>query len=159
MRPPVAVAVAAGPYGARMAHRTAKVVGAAAGALALVGAVFYLSAGSDVELNSAEQNVADLPTVIEFSIGAKDDGCVFDEARGGLVIEGLTLRSKETGVHELTFYVQRDNGDDILPGYVSTVVTFDDDSRSHTFDLVLPVTRDEYEAGYDECLWETNNER
>jgi hypothetical protein len=53
---------------------------------------------------------------------------VFDEARGGLVIEGLTLRSRETGVHELTFYVQRDNGDDILPGY-------------------------------DECLWETNNER
>jgi hypothetical protein len=54
--------------------------------------------------------------------------------------------------------VQRDSLDDILPGYVSTVLTFDDDSRSHTFDLVLPVTEDEYEAGYDECQFSTSGE-
>lgn len=49
--------------------------------------------------------------------------------------------------------MQRDSLDNVLPGYVATVLTFDDHSRSHTFDLVLPVTRDEYEAGYDECHW------
>lgn len=55
----------------------------------------------------------------------------------------------------LSFYVQRDSLDDILPGYVSTVLTFDEDSLSHTFDLVVPVTRDDHEAGYDECYWST----
>ena len=80
---------------------------------------------------------------------------MFDEDRGGLVYEGLTVESTSTGVLELPFYVQRDSLDDILPGYVSTVLTFDEDSRSHTFDLVVPVTRDDYEAGYDECQWST----
>ena len=56
---------------------------------------------------------------------------------------------------ELSFYVQRESLDDILPGYVSTVLTFDEGSRSHTFDLVVPVTRDDYEAGYDDCQWST----
>ena len=70
--------------------------------------------------------------------------------------EGLTVESTSTGVlGSFSFYVQRDSLDDILPGYVSTVLTFDEDSRSHTFDLVVPVTRDDYEAGYDECQWST----
>jgi len=139
-----------------MAHRTAKVVGATAGALALVGAVVALSAaGSDDSLSPAAGAVADLPTVTDFKIGAARDGCVFDEDRGGLVYQGLTVESKPTGVLELSFYVQRDSLDDILPGYVSTALTFDDDSRSHTFDVVVPVTRKDYEAGYDECLWGT----
>ena len=80
---------------------------------------------------------------------------MFDEDRGGLVYEGLTVESTSTGVLELSFYVQRDSLDDILPGYVSTVLTFDEDSRSHTFDLVVPVTRADCEAGYDECQWST----
>ena len=138
-----------------MAHRTAKVVGTAAGALGLVGAVLALSAGSDERLDPAADAVADLPTVTDFSIRAEGDGCVFDQDRGGLVYKGLTIESKSTGVLELSFYVQRDSLDDILPGYVSTVLTFDEDSRSHTFDLVVPVTQDDYEAGYDECYWST----
>ena len=139
-----------------MAHRTAKLVGAAAGALGLVGAVLALSAGSDDDsLSPAALEVADLPTVTDFSIGGARDGCVFDEDRGGLVYEGLTVESTSTGVLELAFYVQRDSLDDILPGYVSTVLTFDEDARAHTFDLVVPVTRDDYEAGYDECQWST----
>jgi hypothetical protein len=35
-----------------------------------------------------------------------------------------------------------------MPGYFSTVRTFNDDSRGHTFDLVGPVTQDEYAADY-----------
>jgi hypothetical protein len=101
---------------------------------------------------------ADLPTVTDFSIRAQKDGCAFDQDRGGLVYKGLTIESKSTGVLELSFYVQRDSLDDVLPGYVSTVLTFDDDSRSRTFDLVIPVTRDEYEAGYDECRFNTRGE-
>ena len=57
---------------------------------------------------------------------------------------------------DLTFFVQRDSLDDILPGYVSTVLTFDGDSRSHTFDLVVPVAQDDYEAGYDQCHWQVS---
>ena len=138
-----------------MAHRTAKVVGSAAGALGLVGAALALSAGSDDTLNPAADAVAGLPTLTDFSIHAEGDGCVFDPDRGGLVYKGLTIESKSTGVLELAFYVQRDSLDDILPGYVSTVLAFDEDSRSHTFDLVVPVTQDDYEAGYDECYWST----
>jgi hypothetical protein len=136
-----------------MAHRIAKVVGTAAVALGLVGAVAVFSATSDELLNPAAEAVADLPTVTDFSIKAEGDGCAFDPDRGGLVYQGLTLKSRSTGVLELSFYVQRDSLDDILPGYVSTVLTFDDDSHSHTFDLVLPVTLENYEAGYDECRW------
>ena len=136
-----------------MAHRIAKVVGTAAVALGLVGAVTAFSANSDESLNPAAEAVADLPTVTDFSFDAEGDGCVFDPDRGGLVYNGLTIKSKSTGVLELSFYVQRDSLDDILPGYVSTVLTFDDDSRSHTFDLVVPVTQDDYDAGYDECHW------
>ena len=139
-----------------MAHRTVKVVAAAAGVLGLAGAVLALSAGSDDDsLSPAALEVADLATITDFSIGGDRDGCVFDEDRGGLVYEGLTVESTSTGVLELAFYVQRDSLDDILPGYVSTVLTFDEDSRSQTFDLVVPVTRDDYEAGYDECQWST----
>ena len=67
----------------------------------------------------------------------------------------VTVTSTSTGVLQLAFYVQRDSLDDILPGYVSTVLTFDEDSRRHTFDLVVPVTQQDYEAGYDECYWTT----
>ena len=49
----------------------------------------------------------------------------------------------------------RDSLDDILPGYVSTVVAFGEGSRKHTFDLVIPLTRSQYEAGYDDCKWST----
>ena len=136
-----------------MAHRIAKAVGAAAVALGLVGAVTAVSASSEESLNPAAEAVAGLPPVTDFSFDAKSGGCAFDPDRGGLVYEGLTIKSKSTGVLELSFYVQRDSLDDILPGYVSTVLTFDDDSRRHTFDLVVPVTRDDYEAGYDECHW------
>ena len=111
------------------------------------------SANSDEPPNPAAQAVADLPAVTDFSFSAESDGCVFDQDRGGLVYEGLTIESKSTGVLELSFYVQRDSLDDILPGYVSSVLTFDEDSRSHTFDLVIPVSRDDYKAGYDECFW------
>ena len=139
-----------------MAHRTAKIVGAAAGTLALVGAVLVMSAsGEERPLSPAAEAVADLPTVTDFSIGGERDGCVFDQDRGGLVYNGLTIKSESTGVLELSFYVQRDSLDDILPGYVSTVLTFDDDTRKHTFDLVVPVSKDDYEAGYDECFWDT----
>jgi hypothetical protein len=142
------------PYCSAMAHRTAKVVGTSVGALALVGAVLALSAaGNDETVNPAAEAVADLPAITDFSIGGDRDGCVFDQNRGGLVYQGLTVESKSTGVLEVTFYAQRDSLDDILPGFVSTVLTFDKDSRSHTFDLVVPVTREDYEAGYDECFW------
>jgi hypothetical protein len=136
-----------------MAHRIAKVVGTSAVALGLVGVITAFSASSDESLSPAAEAVADLPTVTDFSFEAEGDGCAFDPDRGGLVYEGVTIESKSTGVLELSFYVQRDSLDDILPGYVSTVLTFDEDSRSHTFDLVLPVTQDDYEAGYDECQW------
>ena len=137
-----------------MAHRIAKIVGIAAGVLGLVGAALALSASSDEPLNPAAQAVADLPTVTDFSIRADGD-CEFDQDRGGLIYKELTVKSKSTGVLELAFYVQRDSLDDILPGYISTVLTFDEDSRSHTLDLVVPVTQDDYEAGYDECYWST----
>lgn len=140
-----------------MAHRIVKIAGAATVGLGLglvvVVAVAVLSASSNDSLDPAEQSVADLQTVTDFSIGGAKDGCAFDPDRGGLVYEDLTIKSKSTGVLELSFYVQRDSLDDILPGYVSTVVTFDSDSRSHTFDLVVPVSEDDYEAGYDECKW------
>lgn len=140
-------------YCPHMAHGIAKVGGGAAVALGLVGAVTAFSASSDRSLNPAADAVADLPTVTDFFFDAEGDGCAFDPHRGGLVLEGLTVKSKSTGVLELSFYAQRDSLDDILPGYVSTVLTFDDDSHSHTFDLVVPATQDDYEAGYDECQW------
>jgi hypothetical protein len=136
-----------------MAHPIAKVVGTAAVALGLVGAVTAVSTGGDDSLNPAAEAVADLPTVTDFSMDTEGDGCAFDPRRGGLVYKGLTIKSKSTGVLALSFYVQRDSLDDILPGYVTTVLTLDDDSRSQTFDLVVPVTQDDYEAGYDECRW------
>ena len=135
-----------------MAHRVARVVGTSAAALGLVGAVLAFSASSDEPLDPAAAAVADLPVVMDFSIRADGD-CEFDQDRGGLVLEGVRIGSRSTGVLEVSFSVQRDSLDDILPGYASTVLTFDDDARSHTFDLVVPVTRDDYEAGYDECLW------
>jgi len=141
-----------------MAHRTAKLVGTAAGALGLVGGVLALSADGDEPLNPAAEAVADLPTVTDFSIRAGGGDCAFDMSRGGLVYEDLTIESTSTGVLELAFYVQRDSLDDILPGHVSTVLTFDEDSRSHTFDLVVPVSKDAYEAGYDECKFTTTGE-
>lgn len=141
-----------------MAHRIAQVVGTAAGAFGLVGAVLALTARDDEPPNPAAEAVAGQPTVTDFSIRAEGGGCAFDADRGGLVYKGLTIESTSTGVLELSFYAQRDSLDDILPGYVSTVLTFDDDSRSHTFDLVVPVTQDEYEAGYDECQFSTAGE-
>jgi len=138
-----------------MAHRIATVARTAVGALGLVGAALSLSACSDEPANPAAAAVVDRPTLTDFSIRAKSDGCAFDQDRGGLVYEGLTIESTSTGLLELVFYVQRDSLDDILPGYVSTVLTFDEDTRSHTFDLVVPVTQDDYEAGYDECQWST----
>ncbi|HEX6246372.1 MAG TPA: hypothetical protein VFZ64_00760 [Nocardioidaceae bacterium] len=133
-------------------------VGAAAGTLGLIGVVLAVSASSDEPPNPAAEAIADLPTVTDFSIRAESDGCAFDQERGGLVYRGLTVESKSAGVLELSFHVQRDSLDDILPGYVSTVLTFDDDSRSHTFDLVVPVTEDEFEAGYDECQFSTSGD-
>src|SRR3954462_4921673 len=138
-----------------MAHRTAKLAGTAAAVFALAGTVLALSAGSNDTPDPAAETVADLPAVSDFSIRAEGDGCVFDQDRGGLVYEGLTIKSKSTGVLQLAFYVQRHSLDDILPGFVSTALTFDEKSRSHTFDLVVPVTKDDYEAGYDECGWTT----
>ena len=142
-----------------MAPRIAKVVGTAAAVLGLVGAVLAFSANGDDDdlLNPAAEAVADLPTVTDFSIRA-DGNCQFDQDRGGLVMSGLTISSNSTGVLDVSFYVQRNSLDHILPGYVSTVVTFDEHSRKHTFDLVVPVTKDQYEAGYDECHWSTGGE-
>ena len=132
------------------------VIAAVCGSVALGYAALTLSASGEESLNPAVQAVEDLPTVSGFSIGKKTDaGCVYDEERGGLVWEGLTIKTKQTGSLELTFYVVRDNLDDVLPGYVSTLLTFDEDTRSRTFDLVIPVTAADYEAGYDECYWHT----
>lgn len=140
-----------------MAKKTTIAVGIAAGGLVALGyAALTLSASSDEPSNPAVQAVADLPTVTDFSIRAEnDDGCAFDEDRGGLVWKGLTVETKKTGSLELTFYAQRESLDDILQGYVSTVLTFDEDIRSRTFDLVIPVTRADYEAGYDDCYFST----
>lgn len=138
-----------------MAHRTAKVVAVVAAALAAAGTVIAVSAGADEPLDPAGQAVAGLPTVTDFSIRAEKDGCEFDQDRGGLVLEGLTVKSRSAGVLRLSFYVQRDSLDDILPSSVSTVLTFGEQSRSHTFDLVVPVSEESYEAGYDECQWST----
>lgn len=134
----------------------AALVVATGGLVALGGSALMVSASSEESPNPAVEAVADLPTVTDFSIRDRTGaGCVFDEDRGGLVFTGLTVRSKQTGTLELTFYVQRDSLDDILPGYVSTVLTFDEDTRSRTFDLVIPVTAADYEAGYDECYFST----
>jgi len=65
-----------------MAHRIAKIVGTAAVALGLAGAVTAFSANSDELLNPAAEVVADLPTVTEFSFDAEGDGCAFDPDRG-----------------------------------------------------------------------------
>jgi hypothetical protein len=141
-----------------MAHRAAKIVGTVGGTLGLVGVVLALSASSDEPLNPAAEAVADLPRVKDFSLRAVDDGCAFDKDRGGMVLADLTIESRSTGVLELSFYVQRESLDDILPGYVTTVLTFDAKARSHTFDLVIPVTEEEYAAGYDECQFSTSGE-
>ena len=127
---------------------------AAGGLVALGYAALTLSASGDEPSNPAVEAVADLPTVTDFSIGdRKNAGCAFDEDRGGLVLEALTVKTKQTGSLELSFYVQRDSLDDLLPGYASTVLTFDEDTRSRTFDVVIPMTSADYEAGYDECYW------
>lgn len=128
---------------------------AAGGLVALGYAVLTLSASGDEPSNPAVEAVADLPTVSAFSIDAENDGCAFDEERGGLVLEGLTVKTKQTGLLELMFYVQRDSLDHLLPGYVSTVLTFDENTRVRTFDVVIPATAADYEAGYDECYWST----
>lgn len=132
------------------------VIAAVCGLVALGYAALTMSASGDESLNPAVQAVADLPTVTDFSIAKETNaGCAYDEDRGGLVWEGLTIETKQTGSLELTFYVQRDSLDDVLPGYVSTVLTFGEDTRSRTFDAVIPVTRADYEAGYDDCYWST----
>jgi hypothetical protein len=136
----------------------AAVVGSTAAALGLVGAVLALTAGGDDEPGPAATAVAGLPTVTDFTVRGERDGCVFDEDRGGLVHEGLTVGSRSSGVLELTFHVQRDSLDDVLPSHVSTVLTFDEDTREHTFDLVLPLSRGQHEAGYDECHWSTGRD-
>jgi hypothetical protein len=138
-----------------MAHRIARFAGAAALALGLAAGVLALSAGGDDDLDPAAASVAGLPAVSDFSIRTEGDGCVFDQGRGGLVYRGLTIASKSSGVLELSFYAQRDSLDDILPGHVSTALTFDEDTHSHTFDLVVPATQDDYDSGYDECYWTT----
>lgn len=139
-----------------MANKIPNAVIIAAGGLVALGYVaLTLPASSDEPSNPAVQTVADLPTVTAFSVSDEKNGCTFDEDRGGLVLQGLTVKTKQTGLLELTFYVQRGSLDDILPGYVSTVLTFDEDTRSRTFDLVIPVTPADYEAGYDECYFST----
>ena len=137
-----------------MAHPVAKIVGASAGALALLGAGLAFSARGEESGNPAVQVVADLPTVSDFSLGMKGD-CAYDADRGGLLIEGITIRSRSTGVLDMSFYVEHGSSGKILPGYVSTVLAFDRRSRSHTFDVVLPVSRTDYEDGYRECSWST----
>jgi hypothetical protein len=127
----------------------------AGGLVALGYTALTLSASSDEPSSPALEAVADLPTVTNFTIRDETPGCAFDENRGGLVLEGLTVETRQTGSLELAFYVQRDSLDDILPGYVSTVLTFDEDTRSRTFDLVIPATPADYEAGYDECQFST----
>jgi len=136
-----------------MPLRILLVVGLVALALGLGGAVLAFSGSDDDALDPAALAVAELPTVTDFSIRARGDRCTFDRDRGGMVYEGLRLGSRSNGVLRLSFYVQRDSLDDVLPGHVSTVVTFDEDTRSHTFDLVLPVSERDYEAGYDECAF------
>ncbi len=133
-----------------------KIVGAAVGAAGVIGALVAIATDSGGDLNPAGEAVADLPAVTDFSIRADGDGCAFDQARGGLVYTDLTIESRSTGVLALSFYVQRGSLDDILPGYVSTVLTFDADSRRHVFDVVVPVTRAQYESGYDECKFTTH---
>lgn len=90
-----------------MPHRGAKVVGTAAVALGLVGAVTALSASSDEAINPAAEAVADLPGVTQFSFDADGDGCVFDPDRGGLVYEDLTIRSRSSGVLRISFYARQ----------------------------------------------------
>ena len=139
-----------------MPNKIPHVVIAAGGLVALGYVALTLSASGDEPTNPAVEAVVDLPTVTDFSIGdRKNAGCAFDEDRGGLVLEALTVKTKQIGSLELSFYVQRDSLDDLLPGYVSTVLTFDEDTRSRTLDVVIPVTPADYEAGYDECFWST----
>ena len=137
--------------------RMVKIVGVAAGAAGILAAVVATGVGGGGDLDPAAGTVAELPTVTDFSLRAASDGCAFDQARGGLVYKGLTIASTSTGVLALSFYAQRGSLDDILPGYVSTVLTFDEDARSHTFDLVVPVTQAQYEAGYNECRFATSS--
>lgn len=132
-------------------------MGVAVGVLAVTGAVAACAASGDEPLSPPRQAVADLSRVTDFTLRATGGDCRFDEDRGGLVYDGLTVSSKSTGALELTFYVQRDSLDDVLPGSVTTVLTFDADSSSHTFDLVIPVTRAQYDAGYDDCQFSTGN--
>lgn len=127
-------------------------------ALALVALGVALSTDTEGSLTPAAEAVADLPRITAFSIDSDEQECVFDAERGGMVHEGLTVASKRTGVLELSFHLQRDSLDDVLPGYVSTVLVFDDDTSSHTFDLVVPVSEEKYEAGYDECVFSTTGE-
>jgi len=139
-----------------MPKRIPYAVVAAGGLVALGYAALTLSASGGESTNPAVEAVADLPTVSDFSIrGETNADCAFDEDRGGLVWEGLTIKTKQTGSLELIFYVQGDSLDDLLQGYASTVLTFDEDTRSRTFDVVIPVTPADYEAGYDECYWST----
>ncbi|WP_310964540.1 hypothetical protein [Nocardioides terrisoli] len=136
-----------------MAQRVVMGAASAAAVLVIIAAVLVLSARNDGASDPAAEAVGGLAKVTSFSIHAARDGCTFDQARGGLVYRGLTVASTSNGVLDLSFYVQRGSLDDVLPGYVSTVLTFGRHARSHTFDLVIPVTRAQYDAGYDECQY------
>lgn len=141
-----------------MAKKTLYAAAIAAGVVAVGGyAAMTLSASSVEQSDPAREAVADLRAVTSFTLRDQAGaGCVFDEDRGGLVWEkGLRVESEQTGSLGLTFYVQRNSLDDVLPGYASTVLTFDDDTRSRAFDPVIPVSRADYEAGYDECFFST----
>ncbi len=135
-----------------MVSRAVSVVGAVVVAVT-VPVVVWLTQSEDAGADPAAQRVADLPLVTSYSIDAETDGCAFDADRGGLVIEGLTVTARSSGRLPVTFHVERDSLDDVMPGYVLVVLAFDDDTRSRTFDLVIPATREQVAAGYDECRW------
>lgn len=106
-------------------------------------------AASDPAAGAAE----DVAVVGSFAVSAGEEGCSYDAARGGLVLEDVTVASEDDGRLEVTFYVERGSLDDVLPTSATLVVTFDDERREHTFDVVLPVSRAQHDAGYDDCRW------
>ena len=63
------------------------------------------------------------------------------------------MKASSAGVLELSFHVQGESLDDVLSGQVTTALVFEEGSLARTFDLVVPVSRQDYEAGYDECRW------
>lgn len=136
-------------------HRGLLVAAAVLGVLAVVGVVGARAAHDG---GATDPMAADAPFLAHYSF-RPTGSCAFAPERGGLVAH-FDLRTHDTG--QLTFQVEavtaEGDGDlDITtPHAVRVTVPFYAGQTRKQLDVVVPLSRSDYESGYRKCRFTLN---